>query len=112
MRVNSIQLNIGLNNNPHTNKEDIKTIIKALALPLDNVRFEDGEWGNEVEPTLVYKAATFDPLTVIRNKVKQLCVIFKQDAIALTYNGNGKLIYHPRYKRKRIKFSHKYFIKF
>ena|SRR6056300_1020762 len=111
MKINTFELNIGLNNNPHS-ETDVKAILKALAFEVDKIRTDQGEYDNKPEPTVIYKGMTIDPMTTITRKVKDLCIIFKQECIALSFNNNGRLIYHPRYKRKRIKFNHKYFIKF
>lgn len=113
MKVNHYQLNIGLENNPFNNPKDIEGILDAVGMKSDNIRYDMGQYEGADERTVVVKNITFDGLTTIARKVKDLCVIFKQECIALEYNGKtGRLVYHPRYKRKRIKFNHKYFIKF
>ena len=113
MKVNQYQLNIGLENNPFNNPKDIEGILDAFGMKSDTMRYDLGEYNRTPERTLIVKNITFDGLTTIARKVKDLCVIFKQECIALEYNNkSGRLIYHPRYKRKRTKFNRKYFIKF
>lgn len=113
MKVNQYELNIGLENNPFDNPKDIEGILNAFGIETNSIRYDIGQYKEASERTVIIKNITFNGLTEIVRKVKSLCVIFKQECIALEYNGrSGRLIYHPRYKRKRTKFNRKYFIKF
>ena len=108
-KITQIEINLGLNNNPFTDKTDIKTVLESQNFSIfrdDDIRFEQGEYNGESEKTAVIGTRLFNSTPEqINDKIIALCVMFEQECIAYKINGNdGKIAYHNRFK-ERYEFS-------
>ncbi len=118
--MTTIQLNIGLENNPFKGVE-ILSILSSL--PIFNVTKESrtmartvtGTYNGEPEETVVIKASMEDDMDITLT-IEVLCDWFKQECIAIKLTNSdhtiGRLIYHPSFDGEKQEFNEKYFINF
>ena len=113
VKINQIELNIGLENNPWPDLTSIKYFCEMMFDRVHSVNKYVGEWEGKNEDTaviLVLASTTLEKAEILEN-IRKLCVIFKQDAIAtLLDNSQGYLIYHPLFEEEKLEFNRKYFI--
>ena len=112
-----LEINLGMDNNPFTNTEDITTMLATQDFNIfraDDIRFEDGEYNGDAELTAVIATRGINLTNEqIHLRMKKLCVIFNQECIAYKLHGHiGKMAYNPKFKGSEIVFNDKYFIDF
>ena len=119
LKFNDLTINLGLENNPFS-KEFISDYLNLDLYDID-IR------GNEKSVKIGYKTATYlgnDERTIIsegaspytlyevKETLKGYLMTYKQQCIAIEYNGKGHMIYDDKTPiNKRLKFDRKYFIK-
>ena len=121
-----ITINLGLNNNPYTSKEDIIYFFSSFFIIYDehlDFQIKESTYVSN-NKKITEKTAVFnvyiryhDNGLDIKNNIKKLCSIFNQDCIAYKYksiidrsNFGGRLVYNINYKGKEEDFNLKYFI--
>ncbi len=113
IKINQVEMNIGLNNNPFNSNEDFIDLTRAVGFSTfqSGLQRVVGEYAGQDEPTVVVLTSSSKPKDVIIKGIEQLCVIMKQECIAIKINNNeGVLVYHPRFKGDKLEFSNQYFI--
>ena len=113
VKINQIEFNIGLNNNPY-NEEDIKLILKREGFNIFDTTYsfvKNSEWAGDVEPTFVTTISSTKSVEDIITHVEGLAKLMGQVAIAILINNDkGYLVYHPHYTKKKLDFDRNYFI--
>lgn len=106
-----VQLNLGLNNNPYSEREittyfKLNTILTYVAH-----RIEDGEYLGEVEPTFVVVLEVKEELVQshLLRAVEELCILFEQAMIPMVTPKMEVMAYNYKYKGEEILFNNKYF---
>lgn len=108
--MNTIKLNIGLENNPYTFFGVAFTTRIELEAMIDKSREEVGEYNGEPERTVVLGLTSPYVETSILKKVELLTKKFTQECIAVKINDVGYLVYNPEYTGEKFEFSNEYFI--
>lgn len=117
--MNKLILNIGLNVGDVYNKaheeftlNKIRTLFNPYPYLLSFPPKKEGvsDWNEEQTLVVGVESITLSPR--MREKLIQLCIDLKQDAIALTYNDKGEMIFNPNYKGERYEFKKEYFTRF
>ena len=109
--MNTIKLNIGLENNPKSFTEVSKNTNWMLCFGLFESREEVGEYEGKPERTAVIKLTNdVDSESTVIEFVEYLTTIFIQDCIAVKINDVGYLVYNPEYKGEKFEFNNEYFI--
>ena len=103
-----VRLNIGLNNNPYSADEVVKTV--KMFADVDSTMIVNGEYNGDVEPTVVVVGLTTHSHGVVGEFVKALCRVLTQECIPFRLGGKGELVYHPNYEGDRYDFYEQYFI--
>ena len=106
--MNTIKLNIGLENNPYE-FADVLTFVNELAT-LHSFRKEVGEYNGELERTFVSSLFSEYSEERILKQIELLTIAFTQDCIAVKINDVGYLVYNPEYKGEKFEFNNEYFI--
>lgn len=106
--MNTIKLNIGLENNPYE-FADVLTFVNELAI-LNSFRQELGEYNGEPERTFVASLYSEHAEERILKRIELLTIAFTQDCIAVKINDVGYLVYNPEYKGEKFEFNNEYFI--
>lgn len=106
--MNTIKLNIGLENNPYE-FADVLTFVNELAT-LNSFRQESGEYNGEPERTFVASLYSKHTEERILKQIELLTIAFTQDCIAVKINDVGYLVYNPEYKGEKFEFNNEYFI--
>ena len=115
--ITQIEINLGLENNPWTTKEDIKIMLEQVNFNIfdveNDLRQELSTYNGAKELTMVIATRGVNlSKEDINTKMVTLCVLFEQECIAYKINANeGLLAYHPRFK-ERYAFSEGAFIDF
>ena len=105
-----IQLNIGLENNPVDNIEGIiKKLQSDKRVRLGSTEQVNGEYNGEQERTVVVNAKFDGTARDFRAYIESLSSDLTQEAIGAKYNGNGALIYDPKFKGDRYSFDPQFF---
>ena len=117
--ITQVELNIGINNNPHKDFNDIYTLIKEcteinIREKNEDMRFVMGVYNGEHEPTCVIGANSVNRTNKeILQDVERLCVIFDQECISVKLNGfHGHLVYNPKFKGEIQEFNDDFFLDF
>lgn len=118
--MNTITLNIGLNNNPYT-LEQAKALLSDSYL--DNVIHEykytpDGLFEDNPEPTLIVRLSTSTSFDSMVELLKELDKVFTQQCIAMSWvnikdgimTTKETLVYRDEFDGERYEFDRKYFI--
>ena len=117
-----IKINLGLNNNPHKSKEDIKLLFSSSFIINDDTfdfKIVDATYiepttQKEIkEETAVFNIHTKHQLEIkdIHYSLKELCSIFNQDSIAyysFILDAEG-VVHNKKYKGKKYTFNSIYF---
>ena len=115
IKINQVVLNLGLENNPYTDKADIVELINTTILHTftTSIQIEVGEYkGNEERTAVIYTSSLTDDIEQIINAVQILCIVFNQEYIPFQLNNKeGILVAHPNRDLEPIQFDSKYFIK-
>ena len=115
IKINQVILNLGLENNPYTDKADIVELINTTILNTfsTSIQIEVGEYkGNEERTAVIYTSSLTDDIEQIINAVQVLCIVFNQEYIPFQLNNKeGVLVAHPNRDLQPIQFDSKYFIK-
>ena len=107
--MNTVKLNIGLENNPYTYQKVDAFINWTYGIPRV-ARQQTGEYNGEPERTAVFLTSSIDNVETILKTVETLTELFTQDCIAVKINDVGYLVYNPEYKGEKFEFSNEYFI--
>lgn len=125
--MNSLKINIGLNNlpqryhNPYTGSVDAQLVVdlcKALFYRQPSnapkgkgtdlkYTINEGEYKGETEPTLIIEGKTLE--TNVSREISLLCALLGQECIAYKLNGKGGLVYKNSSIQK-LKFNNEYFL--
>ena len=113
VKVNQVEFNIGMLNNPHTEHE-IRGILNWSGFTVFETTpsfIANGEYLGDSEPTFVISVGTTMDENAIHAEVEGICKLLRQTCIAILINNSkGSVVYHPHYTKKRIKFDKQYFI--
>ena len=107
--MNTIKLNIGLENNPYSHREISSYLQLTCGIEILS-REEVGEYNGESERTLVSLNHSHDDVEITLETVKLMTELFTQDCIAVKINDVGYLVYNPEYKGEKFEFNNEYFI--
>ena len=108
--MKTLQINLGLNNNPMTSKEVIEYFeglceYRLMAYVIANKTFQD-----ESEPTFVamleYKYAR---QSKVLSDAENWCSVFTQESIALSTDFMEVLVFNPSYNGDGYKFDRELF---
>lgn len=108
--MKKVVLNIGLNNNPKTQKEIVNMFQTRLSPKVTWAKVVS-TYNNEVEPTLVLHGESALAFKQITDAIKNLSKDLDQECIGTEIEDHGLLIYSPTFRGKRFKFDRKYFRK-
>lgn len=108
--MNTVKLNIGLENNPYTFFGVECTVRIHLEGMINESREEIGEYDGNPERTVVMDVTSPKGIKSILKSIENLTIIFTQDCIAVKINDVGYLVYHPEYKGEKFEFNNEYFI--
>ena len=117
-----IKINLGLKNNPHKSKEDIKLLFSnnfivnndTFDFKIIDSKYIEPKTNKEViENTAVFNIHTKHQKNIkdVEYNLQQLCSIFNQDSIAyysFILNTDG-IVHNKRYKGKKYTFNLDYF---
>ena len=105
-------LNVGMGNNPLTEREIISLLTIAQDITPLKHRFELGEYvGNEEDTMVVNIWAICDERT-LEQIIVLLCAIMTQECIAIKGKDYAKLIYDNRFDGEKLEFDEQYFINY
>lgn len=107
--MNTIKLNIGLENNPYTYQKVVELIDWTYGKSKIS-RQQTGEYNGEPERTAVFLTESSYNVNKILRAVEVLTEIFTQECIAVKINDVGYLVYNPEYKGEKFEFNNEYFI--
>lgn len=108
--MKKVVLNIGLNNNPKTEKEIVNMFQTRLSPRVTWAKVVS-TYNDQVEPTIVLHGQSALAFKQITDAIKQLSKDLDQECIGAQIDDHGLLIYPDSYKGKRYKFSDEYFKK-
>ena len=108
--MKKVVLNIGLNNNPKTEKEIVNMFQTRLSPKVTWAKVVS-TYNDQVEPTLVLHGQSALAFKQITDAIKQLSKDLDQECIGTEVDDQGLLIYSPEFKGERYKFDRKYFRK-
>lgn len=117
--MRTIELNIGLENNPYAeafeghilHKRLVHAVIGSSIYGFEVVQYamNVSEWQGSPERTFVVVLKTDMYRSDFIDFVEKLCDIFQQDAIAGTFNGEGHLIYNSNHSGLKDSFDYRFF---
>jgi len=118
--MNTITLNIGLNNNPY-NLEQAKQWLSDgyLSKNIHEYKYTpDGTFVDNPEPTLIVRFTTTASFEYLIDILKELDKIFTQQCIAMSWvqmkdgiqTTKETLVYRDEFEGERYEFDRKYFI--
>ena len=114
IKVNQVEMNIGLKNNPYQDEYEIKQLLKRSGFNVFDTTYSfiaKGEYLGDEEPTFVITVSSTQDENAIHAEVTGLCKLMSQACIAILLNNDkGSLVYHPHYTKKRFEFDKQYFI--
>lgn len=118
--MNTITLNIGLNNNPYTLKQAKQLLTDSyLANVIHEYKYTPhGIFEDNPEPTLIVRLSTGASFDTLVDVVKELNKIFTQQCIAMSWvqmkdgiqTTKETLVYRDEFEGERYEFDRKYFI--
>ena len=106
--MKSIEINIGLNNNPMSYC-DVKNLLSEKYGA--NVQQQVGEYNGDIEPTAVAVFDIPDDYNIVQ-AIEKICIEMTQQCIAVKVDGEGFLVYEPSWEGERYDFSDEYFLSF
>jgi len=108
--MKTLQVNIGLNNNPYTSEDVIDRMASDKNYRLIAYQIVDSEFEGKVEPTFVglfeYK---YGRDSKVLNDFEDLASVMTQQSIAVMTSSMEVLAFSPSYKGKRYHFDRKFF---
>jgi len=108
--MKTLQINIGLNNNPFTAEEVIDYIASNKEYRLMAYQIVDGEFNGQLEPTFVglleYK---YSRQSKILQDFENLASVMTQESIALVTDKMQVLAFNPNYDGEGYEFNNQYF---
>jgi hypothetical protein len=108
--MKTLQINIGLNNNPFTAEEVIDYIASNKEYRLMAYQIVDSEFQGNVEPTFVglleYK---YSRQSKILQDFENIASVMTQESIALVTDKMQVLAFNPAYDGENYKFDSQYF---
>ena len=119
IKTNQVIINLGLENNFFTSKENIAELINTTCLNTftTSIKMDNGEYVGNPEPTaVIYCNTTETDINKIINDVEEMCIMFTQEFIPFEFKSTkdtfAKLVNHPTMKDlPEITFSYDYFLK-
>jgi hypothetical protein len=117
--MNSVTLNIGLNNNPYTAEQVMRILSNdVFAELIHQYRLDEGEFRNNEEPTLVVQIDSDSSLENWIEGIKEMNLWFTQECIAVSWvdvqdgikTTRQTLVYRDEFEGERFTFDPKYFI--
>ena len=119
IKINQVILNVGLENNFYTSKQNLVEIIKTvgqLTTFETSVDFQGGEYMDNPERTAVVYCSTTMTAKEVKEAVKKLCIVFTQEFIPFEFKSTtetvAELVNNPNMKDlPEITFSYDYFLK-
>lgn len=102
--MRTIQINLGLNNNPYSAEQVIGMFARSEKYRLMAYTIEDMTYEGHVEPTFV---AMFEVMTseCITDTVRTWSILFQQECIALSTDTFETLVYADRDSNKPYTFD-------
>ena len=108
--MKTLQINIGLNNNPFTAEEVINYIASNKEYRLMAYQIVDAEFNGNVEPTFVglleYK---YNRQSKILQDFENIASVMTQESIALLTDKMQVLAFNPSYNGAEYEFDNQYF---
>jgi hypothetical protein len=108
--MKTLQINIGLNNNPMTPEEVIDYIASNKEYRLMAYHIVDAEFNGNVEPTFVglleYK---YNRQSKILQDFENIASVMTQESIAIKTNKMQALAFNPSYNGDEYEFDNQYF---
>jgi hypothetical protein len=108
--MKTLQINIGLNNNPFTAEEVINYIAGNKEYRLMAYQIVDAEFNGNVEPTFVglleYK---YNRQSKILHDFENIASVMTQESIAIVTDRMKVLAFNPRYDGDGYQFDDQYF---
>lgn len=108
--MQTLQVNIGLNNNPFTAEEVINYIAGNKEYRLMAYQIVDGEFNGNVEPTFVglmeYK---YSRQSKILQDFENIASVMTQSGIALVTDRMSVIAFNPSHDGENYKFDNQYF---
>ena len=118
--MNTVTLNIGLNNNPYSLKQAKQLLTDSyLANVIHEYKYTpDGVFVDNPEPTLIVRLSTSTSFESMIELLKELDKVFTQQCIAMSWvqmkdgiqTTKETLVYRDEFKGERYEFDRKYFI--
>ena len=108
--MKKIVLNIGLNNNPKTEREIVNMFQTRLSPKVTWAKVVS-TYNDQVEPTIVLHGESALAFKQITDSIKQLSKDLDQECIGAEVDQHGLLVYPDSFKGERYKFDRKYFKK-
>ena len=109
-KMKTIQINIGLNNNPFTAEEVIDYIASNKEYRLMAYQIVDAEFNGQVEPTFVglleYK---YNRQSKILQDFENIASVMTQESIAIKTDKMQALAFNPSYNGNGYEFNNQYF---
>ena len=108
--MKTLQINIGLNNNPFTAEQVIDYIASNKEYRLMAYQIVDAEFNGNVEPTFVglmeYK---YNRQSKILQDFENIASVMTQESIALVTDKMQVLAFNPSYEGEGYEFNNEYF---
>ena len=108
--MNTIKLNIGLENNKARFHSQVELRVWMFFNDLKISRQQTGEYNGKPERTSVFLTSSKKSVETILKTVEILTELFTQDCIAVKINDVGYLVYNPEYTGEKFEFNNEYFI--
>lgn len=99
--MKTVQLNIGLNNNPI---DVVEYLCELKTLRLMAYYIKDKTFNGEVEPTVCARLEIIDECELIAT-IEKMCVDMTQESIAASTDDAEALIFHPEYSGYYYEFN-------
>jgi hypothetical protein len=106
--MKTIELNIGLNNNPLDVDDILNQTGICLDLDITDVAVLDSQYKGQPEETLVI-LAKLPTITRLEEHISRLCDSLTQESIAYTLDGRGELVYRLGFEGDRQEFNYNFF---
>ncbi len=107
--MKTIELNIGLGNNPFDVVDIIARITNNYDLEIIDSNVVKGQYKGESEDCLVVLARTPFDSDAINLSLILLADSLNQESIAYTLSGRGELVYRRGFEGERQEFNYNYF---
>lgn len=108
--MRTVQINLGMNNNPMSNEEVLNYMVELQGYRLMGYYFKDMTFEESVEPTFVgileYK---YSSEAKVLADFERLCSVFTQESIAIVTNKMEVLAFNVNYKGGGYYFDRKLF---